>query len=105
MSDKLAKTIQRFQSRIDNGSFYEAHQTLRTITNRYVKAKQFSEAKDLLYQGATILVNNKEYASASDLITYLVQIYTEEGVEVSDRDAKNRLIDLVSGILTMTPVW
>lgn len=98
MSDKLAKTIQRFQSRIDNGSFYEAHQTLRTITNRYVKAKQFSEAKDLLYQGATILVNNKEYASASDLITYLVQIYTEEGVEVSDRDAKNRLIDLVSGI-------
>lgn len=103
MSDKLAKTIQRFQSKIDNGSFYEAHQTLRTITNRYVKAKQYKEAKDLLYQGATILLNNKEYASASDLINYLVQVYTEDGVQINDTDAKNKLIDLVSGIPSNDP--
>ncbi|RCK60457.1 Golgi to ER traffic protein 4 [Candida viswanathii] len=98
MSDKLAKTIQRFQTKIDNGSFYEAHQTLRTITNRYVKAKQYNEAKNLLYQGATILLNNKEYASASDLINYLVQVYTEEGVQIDDKDAKYKLIDLVSNL-------
>ncbi|EMG47980.1 Uncharacterized protein G210_1531 [Candida maltosa Xu316] len=98
MSDKLSKTIQRFQSKIDNGSFYEAHQTLRTITNRYVKAKQYREAKDLLYQGATILSNNKEYASASDLISYLIQIYTEESIPITDKDAKLKLIDLISNL-------
>ena len=59
MSDKLARTIQRFQAKIDSGSFYEAHQTLRTITNRYVKAKQYKEARDLLYQGSTILLKIK----------------------------------------------
>ncbi|KAM9916204.1 hypothetical protein OXX80_013661, partial [Metschnikowia pulcherrima] len=55
MSDKLQKTIARFQQRIDNKDFYEAHQTLRTITNRYVKAKQFELAIEILDQGASIL--------------------------------------------------
>ncbi|KAI5967162.1 hypothetical protein CANMA_003219 [Candida margitis] len=103
MSDKLAKTIQRFQSKIDSGSFYEAHQTLRTITNRYVKAKQYPEARDLLYQGATILIQNKEYASASDLIIYLVQIYEEEELKVTDKDAKLKLIELISSLPNNDP--
>lgn len=103
MSDKLARTIQRFQAKIDSGSFYEAHQTLRTITNRYVKAKQYKEARDLLYQGSTILLKNKEFASASDLINYLIQIYDEEGILVSDKDAKLKLIDLISNLPNNDP--
>ncbi|CAD1809350.1 hypothetical protein FOB58_003328 [Candida parapsilosis] len=103
MSDKLTKTIQRFQSKIDAGSFYEAHQTLRTITNRYVKAKQYSEARDLLYQGADILIKNKEHASASDLILYLIQVYEEEGLKVTDREAKLKLIDLISSLPNNDP--
>ncbi|KAI5949108.1 hypothetical protein KGF57_004938 [Candida theae] len=103
MSDKLAKTIQRFQSKIDSGSFYEAHQTLRTITNRYVKAQQYSEARDLLYQGANILIQNKEFASASDLIIYLIQIYDEEGLKVTDKDAKLKLIELISNLPNNDP--
>lgn len=104
MSDKLSKTIQRFQSKIDSGSFYEAHQTLRTITNRYVKAKQYPEARDLLYQGANILIRNKEYASASDLIIYLIQIYEEEGLKVTDKDAKLKLIELISNLPNNDPL-
>ncbi|WLF81133.1 hypothetical protein PVL30_004930 [Lodderomyces elongisporus] len=98
MSDKLARTIQRFQTKIDSGSFYEAHQTIRTITNRYVKAKQYTEARDLLYQGATILTKNKEYASASDLINYLIQVYDEEELKITDKDAKYKLIELISNL-------
>ncbi|GEQ66963.1 hypothetical protein JCM33374_g626 [Metschnikowia sp. JCM 33374] len=100
MSDKLQKTIARFQQRIDNKDFYEAHQTLRTITNRYVKAKQFDLAIGILGQGASILANNKEYASASDLISYLVQVYTEAGVKCSStgpgQEHRAKLMELVS---------
>lgn len=95
MSDKLQRTIARFQQRIDNKDFYEAHQTLRTITNRYVKTKQYKDAIDLLYQGLTILAKNNEYASAGDLILYLVSVYEESGTPCS-KESKAKIIELVS---------
>lgn len=104
MADKLSRTIQRFQAKIDSGSFYEAHQTLRTITNRYVKSKNYQEASDLLYQGASILIKNKEYASGSDLISYLIQVYDEQGITTDNKDAKLKLIDLISGLPDSDPL-
>lgn len=99
MSDKLQRTIARFQLKIDNKDFYEAHQTLRTITNRYVKAASYTEAIDLLYQGLSILAKNKEYGSASDLILYLVQVYGEANLKCSNdvefKDYKYKLIELI----------
>ncbi|KAI5958729.1 uncharacterized protein KGF55_005727 [Candida pseudojiufengensis] len=103
MSDRLNKTIQRFQAKVDSGSFYEAHQTLRTITNRYVKSKQYKEARDLLYQGSSILIKNKEYASAADLINYLIQIYEEEKITITDTDSKLKLIELISNLPNNDP--
>ncbi|CAH2350346.1 golgi to ER traffic protein 4 [[Candida] railenensis] len=100
MSDvKLARTLARFQAKIDTGSYYEAHQTLRTITNRYVKSKQYTEAIDLLYQGASILASKKEYASAADLITYLIHTLEESGTICSDASShgtKQKLIELIN---------
>lgn len=101
MSDaKLQRTIVRFKSKIESGSYYEAHQTLRTITNRYVKSNQYKDAIDLLYQGSSILSSNKEYASASDLISYLISVYVESGTECtnegSNKDYKLKLIELIS---------
>lgn len=100
MSDKLQRTIARFQQKIDNKDFYEAHQTLRTITNRYVKSTHYPEAIDLLYQGLSILAVNKEYASATDLILYLIQVYNEAKIPCSNdaasKDYKWKLIDLIT---------
>mmetsp|Transcript_454 Transcript_454/g.520 ORF Transcript_454/g.520 Transcript_454/m.520 type:complete len:326 (+) Transcript_454:212-1189(+) len=97
---KLQRTILRFKSKIESGAYYEAHQTLRTITNRYVKSNQYSDAIDLLYQGSSILSSNKEYASASDLISYLINVYEESGIkctnEGSNKDYKLKLIELIS---------
>lgn len=100
MSDKLQRTIARFQQKIDNKDFYEAHQTLRTIANRYVKTSHYPEAIDLLFQGLSILATNKEYGSASDLILYLIQIYGEANIKCSNdagvKDYKWKLIDLIT---------
>lgn len=49
---KLAKTLQRFESKIKAGDYYEAHQTLRTIANRYVRSKSYEHAIELISQGA-----------------------------------------------------
>lgn len=98
MSDvKLQRTLARFQAKIDSGSYYEAHQTLRTITNRYIKAKQYTEAIDLLYQGSSILASKGEFASASDLITYLIHTFEESGVVCSaNKDSKLKLLELIN---------
>lgn len=95
---KLDRTIARFQAKIDSGSYYEAHQTLRTITNRYVKSKQYPEACEILYQGSSILTRNKQYASSSDLISYLIQVYIEAGITSENRDAKLKLIELIGNL-------
>lgn len=96
MSDKITKTIQRFQQRVDNKEFYEAHQTIRTIVNRYVRSKQFTPAIAILAQGSAILSTNKEYASATDLILYMIQVYEEAGIASSDKEHKTKLAELVS---------
>lgn len=86
---KLQRTITRFKSKIDSKEYYEAHQTLRTITNRYVNSKQYKEAADLLYQGASILAKNGEYASAGDLLLYMIEVYLEAGIKC-DNDGENK---------------
>lgn len=109
MSDaKLQRTILRFKSKIESGSYYEAHQTLRTITNRYIKSRQYSEAIDLLYQGSSILSTNKEYASASDLISYLITVYGEGDIkcvnEGANKEYKLKLIELINLLPDTDPI-
>lgn len=95
MSDvKLQRTIARFQAKIDSGEYYEAHQTLRTITNRFVKLKQYREAADLLFTGSKVLSHNKEYASAADLIQYLLQVYVESNQQVT-AESRIKIVELV----------
>lgn len=101
MSDaKLQRTLLRFQQKIDSAEYYEAHQTLRTITNRYVKSKQYKDAIDLLYQGSAVLSAKKEFGSSSDLIAYLIQVYREANVacsnEPAEKEYKLKLIELIS---------
>lgn len=96
---KLQRTIVRFKSKIDSKEYYEAHQTLRTITNRYVNSKQYKEAADLLYQGASILAKNGEYASAGDLLLYMIEVYQEAGIKCANngenKEYKLKLIEVV----------
>lgn len=94
MSDRLKRTVERFKTRIESGAYYEAHQTIRTIVNRHVKAKQYSEAVDLLYEGANALADKKEYASAGDLVGYILAVYEEAGV--TGNDHKQRLIEVIN---------
>ncbi|QEU62269.1 Get4 [Kluyveromyces lactis] len=94
MSDKLAKTLQRFNARIEAGDYYEAHQTLRTIANRYVRAKKYDESIDLISHAAGAFLRSKQGGSGSDLIFYLLEVYDLASVPCNDSSV-SRLIQLL----------
>lgn len=99
---RLELTIKRFEARIEAGQFYEAHQTLRTIINRYVKAKQYDEATKILAHGAQLLAEKQQYPLSADLISYLIDVYSEE--HRCDNKLKQMVIDLVQQLPPTEPL-
>lgn len=91
---KLAKTLQRFQNRIEAGDYYEAHQTLRTIANRYVRSKSYQDAIDLIFHGASSFFKAKQGGSGTDLTFYLLEVYDIAGLKVDDVSV-SRLVQLL----------
>ena len=91
---KLAKTLSRFEDKLKQGDYYEAHQTLRTIANRYVRSKVYNDAIELISQGANLLLRAKQGGSGSDLIFYLLEVYDLAGVKVDDGSV-GKLIELL----------
>ncbi|SCU81637.1 LAMI_0B07096g1_1 [Lachancea mirantina] len=94
---KLAKTLARFEARIQAKDYYEAHQTLRTIANRYIRSKNYEQAIDLISQGAQSFLNAKQGGSATDLIFYLLEVYEQAEIE-SNEISVARLVQLLAGL-------
>jgi hypothetical protein len=92
---KLEKTLQRFQQKLAQNDHYEAHQTLRTIVNRHVRAKTYEDAIELLYKGAGLLFHEGEQSMGSDLTSYLIQVFEESATPVAN-DSKDKLITLLN---------
>ncbi|KAJ5279918.1 hypothetical protein N7478_005290 [Penicillium angulare] len=107
MTSRIDKTIARQREKIAAGAFYEAHQQLRVIAARYIKASNWDAAADLLAGGATALLRagSQQGASASggDLaIMLVVEVYNKAEWEISgdtndaeSRIRKKRLIELL----------
>lgn len=107
MSSKIQKTIARQQekyiishtrvlflqaenhSRIASGAYYEAHQQLRIIASRYVKAGDWVSAIDVLFHGAVSLLRAGQGGSGGDLGCYLLEVYGKGDVSLS-KDEKGR---------------
>ncbi|GAB7342469.1 hypothetical protein MBLNU457_g0670t1 [Dothideomycetes sp. NU457] len=87
MSSKLQKAIARQQEKVAEGQYYEAHQQLRVIATRYVKASDWESAADLLCSGATMLLKANQGGSGGDLCNFLMEVYNKAGFEV---DIKNK---------------
>lgn len=81
---RLKKSLARFKNRIEDGSYYEAQQTIRAIANRYVHAENYGAACELLYQSAMILTDYKKYDEASDLYLYLLEVFGMENKSVGE---------------------
>ncbi|KAF2158066.1 DUF410-domain-containing protein [Myriangium duriaei CBS 260.36] len=94
MSAKIQKTIARQQQKVEEGQFYEAHQQLRVIASRYVKASDWESAIDILSQGATMLMRADQGGSGGDLCLFLMEVYNKASLP-SDLRNKARLLYLL----------
>ncbi|KAJ1966861.1 hypothetical protein IWQ62_002205, partial [Dispira parvispora] len=80
------------KAQMEAGEFYEAHQKLRTLANRYmnsvgvsqrgkgVSARNVEKTIELLCGGASTLLEYQQSTSAADLISYVLDIYTHHRV-------------------------
>ncbi|KAJ8104023.1 hypothetical protein POJ06DRAFT_243376 [Lipomyces tetrasporus] len=92
-SSKLDKTLARVKQRIADHQFYEAHQALKTVAARYIKAQQYDQAIELLYHGAQELLTAGEGGSGGDLSCYLIDTYKVAKIPV-DGASKARVVQL-----------
>lgn len=83
-NSKLDRVISRFQKRIEEANYYEAHQTLRTIANRYVNSKSYPEAIQLISHGSQSFLTAKQGGEGTDLIFYLLEVYDLAATKVDD---------------------
>ncbi|GCE99002.1 Golgi to ER traffic protein 4 [Zygosaccharomyces mellis] len=102
MNVKLQRTLQRFQIKIEAGDFYEAHQTLRTIANRYVRSKSYQDAIDLITQGSLSFLKAGQGGSGTDLIFYLLEVYDLAQIDV-DETSVSRLVQLLMAVDASEP--
>ncbi|PVU86036.1 hypothetical protein BB559_004248 [Furculomyces boomerangus] len=91
---RTTRILNNLIQNISDGKYYEGHQALRTVVNRYVKQKKFKDAIVLLYNGAKELSKSAQWGSVSDLILYLVKIYKEQEIEVNT-ESKERIHELM----------
>lgn len=101
IENKLKKSLARFRERINNGSYYEAQQTIRSIINRYVHAKNFEAAISLLYQSTMILLESKQYDEAADLYFYLLEVFQDENKDNNEFESND--VNKIINILTIFP--
>ncbi|ODQ82317.1 hypothetical protein BABINDRAFT_158936 [Babjeviella inositovora NRRL Y-12698] len=101
---KLERTIARFEAKIADGDYYEAHQTIRTIANRYVHTASYTEATELLYHTTSTFIAAKKFHEANDLVQYLIEVYAKSHTPV-DLVSKSKLIQLLLGLPASEPFW
>ncbi|KTW27346.1 hypothetical protein T552_04155 [Pneumocystis carinii B80] len=94
MSLTQDKNIIKSQKLLDDKQYYEAHQLLRTIANRYVKACEYVSCIDMLYDASKRFFKEGQFASGSDLALYIVKVYNLMELR-PDTSSKTRLLDIL----------
>lgn len=59
-SAKSGRVAQRLKQRIEDGEFYEAHQTYKVLYQRYCAQGKMAAARDLLFEGASTLLRHSQ---------------------------------------------
>lgn len=57
-ASRSSKVAAKLQEKIQEGNYYEAHQTYRVLYQRYSAQGREKDARDLLYDGASLLLQH-----------------------------------------------
>ncbi|XP_050671348.1 Golgi to ER traffic protein 4 homolog [Leptidea sinapis] len=70
----VSRVLIKLKLSLENGQYYEAHQIYRTLYFRYLSKKKYDELLDLLYRGATLLIENNQHGSGVDLAILFIDV-------------------------------
>ncbi|SPO00625.1 related to DUF410 domain protein [Cephalotrichum gorgonifer] len=94
MSANIQKTVSRLHEKIEEGQYYEAQQQTRVVAARYIKAKKWGAAVDILSGVAEALLKAGQGGSAGDLCLLLVDVL-EKGEVAVDAGSRGKLLGLL----------
>ncbi|BFZ17832.1 hypothetical protein BsWGS_20871 [Bradybaena similaris] len=93
ISRGVDRVLAKCEACIKAGNFYEAHQMFRTVYFRYSGQQKYDDAADLLYRGALILLQHKQYSSGADLSLLLLDVLNKSQTPVTS-DTLNQITHL-----------
>ncbi|KAI8321778.1 hypothetical protein GQ54DRAFT_172831 [Martensiomyces pterosporus] len=103
-NSRIERFMNNVRQSLKSANYYEGHQELRAIASRLVKQKKHERAIQLLYLGALELCQYHQWGSVADLTTYMINIYVEERVPVTE-ESKERVYDIFERLSTATEYY
>lgn len=75
-SSGTSKQLQKLEKRVQDGDYYEAQQMYKSVHSRYLHAKKYSEAIELLSSGAVAMLKHGQVTCGTELGLLLIQTLT-----------------------------
>lgn len=94
MSANIQKTVARLREKIAEGQYYEAQQQTRVVAARYIKARKWDAAVDMLHSVAQALLGAGQGGSGGDLCLLLAEVY-EKGEVAVGAGSKGKVLGLL----------
>ncbi|PHH86342.1 hypothetical protein CDD83_10379 [Cordyceps sp. RAO-2017] len=91
MASKVERIVARLQDKIGSGDYYEAQQQTRVAAARYIKARNWPAAVDVLASVAQSLLRAGQGGSGGDLCVMLVDVYRQAELR-PDAGSRGRLL-------------
>ncbi|CAK1547154.1 unnamed protein product [Leptosia nina] len=79
----VTRVLEKLESSVNAGQYYEAHQMYRTLYFRYLNQKKYDDLLKLLYSGAIVLLERDQQGSGADLAILLLDVLTKSETKPS----------------------
>jgi len=94
----IERVLQRIRDQIENGSYYEAQQSYKTVYHRYKAKNMIKESMQVLETGSCLLLEKGQVNSGLELANMLLQ-----GHEMHQTEINEDVVSVVRRIVNLLP--
>ncbi|KAK7018807.1 Golgi to ER traffic protein 4 [Halocaridina rubra] len=98
----VTRVLTKLKSSVEEGRYYEAHQMYRTLYFRYCGQQKYDEVLDLLYDGASLLLQHDQQTSGADLALLMLDVLEKSKTKPTEHHIK-RIANLFELLNNGTP--
>mmetsp|Transcript_16312 Transcript_16312/g.26937 ORF Transcript_16312/g.26937 Transcript_16312/m.26937 type:complete len:304 (+) Transcript_16312:1868-2779(+) len=86
--------VRKLEKNVEEGNYYEAQQMYKGVFHRQLGQKKFSEARELLMSGISVMQKHAQYSCAAELSLLLVQQLLPASDAPVDKDTNDMLLSV-----------